>query len=207
MRIVLIRHGETASNRSRVYLGMRDEPLSQEGILALQAQREIPEKVYVTGLTRTAQTAEALFPGARREVTSGLEEMDFGDFDGRSADDMENDPVYRSWVEGGCVDPCPNGECKEDFSRRVNDAFERLLLEAQERGEDEVVLICHGGTLMAVMDRFAVDTGAERSYFSWIRPCGCGYFLEADDWKMNRRMKLIGEIDCRTAERRNEPGR
>lgn len=57
-----------------------------------------PEKVYITALQRTRQTAERLFPQARLVVVEDLGEMNFGRFEGRSAAEMEEDPSYRAWV-------------------------------------------------------------------------------------------------------------
>lgn len=82
-----------------------------------------PEKVYITALQRTRQTAERLFPQARLVVVEDLGEMNFGRFEGRSAAEMEEDPSYRAWVEGMCRGQCPGGESLPAFSRRVCRAF------------------------------------------------------------------------------------
>lgn len=163
MQVILIRHSKTAGNELRRYIGRTDEPLSPAGVALAQSrgQDASVEKVYVTPLLRTRQTAEILFPNARQIVVEGLREMDFGTFENRSAEEMEHDDAYRAWVDGGCIAPCPDGEGREAFSRRVCAAFADVL--AHERGE-KAVFVVHGGTIMAVMERFARP---KRGYYDY----------------------------------------
>ena len=118
MQIYLIRHGQTAGNALRRYIGSTDQPLTPEGAEGAKAAgaRRSVRSVFVTPLVRTQQTARILFPDAEQTVVPALREMDFGDFEDRSFEDMKDDPAYRAWVEGGCLAPCPNGESVLEFS-------------------------------------------------------------------------------------------
>ena len=116
MRVELIRHGETLWQGTGRYQGQTDVPLSEQGRQALSPASFSPEKVYITALQRTRQTAERLFPQARLVVVEDLGEMNFGRFEGRSAAEMEEDPSYRAWVEGMCRGQCPGGESLPAFS-------------------------------------------------------------------------------------------
>ncbi len=83
--VVLIRHGMTAGNLWKRYIGSTDEPLCPEGIAFLQGlSYPVTDRVYVTRRLRTRQTAELLFPGAEQVIVPGLEEMNFGIFEGKS---------------------------------------------------------------------------------------------------------------------------
>lgn len=171
MQVTLIRHGQTAGNTALRYIGRTDEPLCAEGIAhARTAGGDNGLKtVYVSPLRRTQQTAAILFPNAEQIVVDGLREMDFGDFEGRSFSDMEHDEAYRAWVEGGCLAPCPNGEGRGAFSARVCAAFARVLAEAAGRGENELTFVVHGGTIMAVLERFALP---RQDYYSYaVKNC------------------------------------
>ena len=88
MTVELIRHGNTLWQGTGRYQGKSDVPLSAAGLAELHPPEIGPETVYITRLCRTRQTAERLFPHATLVETDGLEEMDFGDFEGRSANDM-----------------------------------------------------------------------------------------------------------------------
>ena len=68
MRVELIRHGETLWQGTGRYQGQTDVPLSEQGRQALSPASFSPEKVYITALQRTRQTAERLFPQARLVV-------------------------------------------------------------------------------------------------------------------------------------------
>ncbi len=157
MKILLVRHGATAGNRQRKYIGRTDEPLSPSGIRQAKAAGTLYgfPFVYVTPLIRTRQTADLLFTGAKQIVLEDLREMDFGDFEGKSSAQMETDTAYRSWVEGGCLSPCPGGESREEFSRRVSSCFEAAVLSGIAEGLDRLVFVIHGGTIMAVLEKFS----------------------------------------------------
>ena len=157
MKIFLIRHGMTPGNALRRYIGKTDDPLSEEGARAARAAGGSTElkTVYVTPLRRTKQTAAILFPNAVQIVIEDLREMDFGDFEDRSADEMERDAAYRAWVDADCIPPCPNGESMEGFASRVCAAFEALILRLREQGEARAVFVMHGGTVMSILQKFA----------------------------------------------------
>ena len=188
MLIVLLRHGKTAYNEQRRYQGAADVPLSQAGKAALQKADFEPETVYVTPLVRTAQTARILFPGARQIVAAELREMDFGDFVGRTYDEMKDDAAYCAWLDSGCESACPNGESKAAFCERVCCAFEKLADEALARGEERLVIVAHGGTQMAALSRFAEP---HRDYYSWNAPPAGGFVLSADEWRARRVLRVV----------------
>lgn len=161
MKVLFLRHGATAGNELRRYIGRTDEPLSPQGI------RETGNAggsaalflVYVTPLLRTRQTAEIMFPNAQQIIVEDLREMDFGDFEGRNAQEMEFDQAYRDWVNGGCLGQCPGGESREAFTCRVQAAFEKTMIthmySEMNFGTDTAVFVVHGGTIMAVLEKYA----------------------------------------------------
>lgn len=187
MLVYLLRHGKTAWNLEGRYQGRSDIPLCEAGREALKPAGFVPERVYVSPMKRAAETAQLLFPGVQPIVAPGLEEMDFGAFEGKRFRDLADDQDYRAWVEGNCTAPCPGGEGREDFSRRVCAAFERLM--ARER--EQLVIVAHGGTQMAILERYGRP---RRDYFSWQSPNGGGFLLEAEHWEQNRELKLLREI-------------
>lgn len=196
MQVTLIRHGQTPGNALHRYIGRTDEPLSPEGA-ALAAQKGSDpgvERVYVSPMRRTKQTAAILFPNARQIVLDDLREMDFGDFEGRSYAEMEHDAAYRAWVDGVCMVPCPNGEGREDFTRRVCNAFAAALTDAGARGEQDVFFVVHGGTIMSVLSALARSAG---EYYSYA--CGncagyrCTARREAERWVLEDVQAWEGE--------------
>ena len=193
MNIWVLRHGRTAYNAEHRYQGRTDVPLSPEGAAELERAEITPPVVYVSPLCRTRQTASRIFPAAEQVVVNGLAEMDFGAFEGRNYVEMEHDPDYRAWVDGGCQGRCPGGESRTEFCDRVCGAFSALAEDAAVREEPLLVLVAHGGVQMAVMERFALP---ERGYFDWNAPCGGGYVLDWEEnlWKSKRKLRLLREV-------------
>lgn len=192
MTIELIRHGNTLWQGTGRYQGRSDVPLSPEGMGELRPAGVSPQVVYITPLRRTRQTAGLLFPKAKLVEIPDLAEMDFGAFEGRSAQDMEQDPAYRAWVDGMCQGPCPGGESLDTFSRRVCRAFAQLVEGALKQGADTLTVVAHGGTQMAVMAAYARPA---RSYFDWSLPCGQSYLLDAAPWQETGTLTLLGTRD------------
>jgi len=197
LSIILLRHGKTAGNLENRYNGRTDDPLCEEGVEEALTGEHYPEisLVYASPMRRAQQTAGIFFPNAEIETVQDLREMDFGDFEGRTATEMENDEAYRAWVAGGFITPCPNGEGIPDFARRAATAFAGCVFDAIQRGESRVGFAVHGGVIMAVMTAFS---GADVSYNAWyVRNCG-GYEITIDesDWVKKQHFsayRLIGE--------------
>ena len=169
--VELYRHGATPGNLRGAYVGLVDEPVDESWAAGALPIDDLESTVFVTRLSRTQMTARIFFPRARQVVVDGLEEMDFGEFDTRTAAELEGCRAYRSWVDSMCEDPCPGGESLQAFERRCADAFARLVADAIARGETLLRLVVHGGTIMSLMDTFARP---EVGYFDCLTtPGGC----------------------------------
>ena len=192
MNIYLIRHGLTTPGEEGRYQGFLDESLSEKGRAQLTQAPQNPSHVYVSPAKRARETASILFPGAEQICVPGLWEMNFGVFEGRTWKEMENDARYREWVDGMCLGTCPGGESRASFSARVCKAFLHVLdmektrqQTAEAHGlsispagekllEEDLFIVSHGGTQMAILERWGRPA---RDYYSWQRPCGCGWIL------------------------------
>ncbi len=180
LSIVLLRHGKTKGNLAGRYNGRTDDPLCAEGIAEAETARHFPEikLAYASPLQRTQQTSRICFPNAEIVTVPDLREMDFGDFEGRSAAEMEQDKDYNAWLEGGCIDACPNGESVPGFAKRASAAFAGAVADAIARGESRVGFAVHGGIIMALMTAFS---GSDALYHTWyVLNCG-GYEVTIDE--------------------------
>ncbi|NLX64211.1 MAG: histidine phosphatase family protein [Clostridiaceae bacterium] len=179
MRIILMRHGITEGNLHRRYNGRTDEPLCEEGILHAQAAGVLSNMahVYVSPMKRAIQTARICFPNAQMHIIEDLREMDFGDFEGRTVDELACDAAYLEWVKGNCEGECPNGESIASFQKRVLAAFDIVIRDAIERQLKELAIVAHGGSIMAIMSKFAEPAS---NYYDWYVPNCCGYEIIVD---------------------------
>ena len=193
MTVYLLRHGATAFNAEHRYLGRTDIPLSPEGLKELRRADISPQTVYVSPMRRAKQTAAVLFPEAEQIEAPDLREMDFGAFEGRNYIEMEHDAAYRAWVDGGCLGPTPGGESKAGFSDRVCKAFAALVDKTLAEGQPMLVILAHGGTQMAVLERYALP---RRDYYDWLGPLAGGFVLktDADTWDKRRTLCLVRTV-------------
>ena len=191
MLIYLLRHGETEYNVDKRYQGTRDIPLSDRGRAQLRQAELQPERVFVSPLSRARESAQILFPRASQTVIPDFREMCFGVFEGRNYIQMERDPDYLAWVGEDCRGRCPGGESRDEFSLRTCAAFARLVEEESAKGAEQLVIMAHGGTQMAVMERFARP---RRDYYTWCAGNGAGYVLDDRDWASQRQLLLVGEV-------------
>lgn len=193
MKVWLLRHGATVYNDEHRYQGRGDIPLSAQGLENLRRAEFAPPVVYVSPMIRAKQTAAVLFPEAKLVEVPGLQEMNFGAFEGRNYQEMADDTDYRAWVEGGCVGQTPGGESKAVFSDRVCEAFVSVVDSALEARETQLVILAHGGTQMAALERFALP---RRDYFDWCGLLAGGFILETDasTWKETRTLRLIQTV-------------
>ena len=187
LTIILLRHGKTQGNLDNRYNGRTDDPLCAEGIAEAEAGEHYPEilRVYASPMLRAQQTARIFFPNAEIETVPEHREMEFGDFEGRTAEEMADDEVYRAWVAGGCIDDCPNGEGIPGFAKRTATAFAASISDAIARGESRIGVAVHGGVIMAIMTAFS---GSDAPYHTWyVRNCS-GYQISIDEthWAQKR---------------------
>lgn len=157
MEVLFLRHGATAGNLEKRYIGRTDEPLcplGQEQARALAKQGLAVEHLYVSPALRTVQTAQIVFPDTPYTTVPALWETDFGIFEGKTAWELESEPRYRAWVEAECKTPVPGGESVENFKARCCHAFQKIMAELPQEGS--VGFVIHGGCIMAILEAFAL---------------------------------------------------
>ena len=191
VKLWLIRHGRTALNEAGKYQGRLDEGLSANGRAVLRRADFMPEHIYVSPAKRARETAAILFPGREQTVADDLREMDFGAFEGRSWREMEHDAAYRAWVDGGCLGHCPGGEDKDEYTARVCAAVAEMI--KNESDYSDLAIVAHGGTQMAVLERWGVPA---KAFYEWQLPCGCGYELEWDAGRQT--LRVVREVSFNT---------
>lgn len=178
-KIHLIRHGSTDANILGTYIGSRtDMPLSPEGVRELKSLKqnlEYPsvEAVYTSPMLRCRQTAAMLFEGFDEIPIDELTEYDFGDFEGKTASELEICPEYIEWTSGKISAP-PNGEDTEDFVKRLALGLNIVVRDMMQKGIRESAVIMHGGAIMMLLSACAVP---RRRSVEWTSDNGRGYSL------------------------------
>lgn len=169
---LFIRHGATAGNLAKRYVGRTDEPLCESGRAALAAHvYPSADLVYVSPLRRCVETAALLYPTRAPLPVPDFRETDFGAFEGKNHRELNGDPDYQAWIDAGGLSTFPDGENPLAFRDRCAAAFAGLC--ARHRADDRTIAcVVHGGTIMAILERFGRPA---RSFYDWQTANGNGY--------------------------------
>lgn len=160
-RVLLIRHGATAGNLERRYIGRTDQPLcpaGEEQARRLAALRPEADFLFASPMLRARQTAALAFPGQSPVLDGDLAETDFGLFEGKTAAELSGDPAYARWLEAQCIPPPPGGESAARMKARCLAAFDRCMARVPEGASAAFVI--HGGGIMAILEARARPAGS-----------------------------------------------
>jgi broad specificity phosphatase PhoE len=149
VRLLLIRHGRTASNVTRLLdtappgAPLDDVGLDQARALADTLADEPIEAVYASDLIRSQQTAEplALRHGLEVIVRAGVREIQAGE-DEMSADWVRYLTTIISW-QSNIDTRIPGGET----GREVLARFDAVLGEARAKGHRTIAVVSHGAMI------------------------------------------------------------
>lgn len=178
MEFILVRHGKTEYNERRQYCGALDPDLSDLGRQELEGsaiktylEERTPDMVFCSPMQRTLQTAAILLDDRDVPLVAvpELREIDFGDFEGRSYEEMKDDPAYTAWLDTNCEGPIPGGDFPESFRDDVEVCFESLMETCRTERVERALIVSHGGVLGTILERFAEP---EKHWYEYHFPCG-----------------------------------
>lgn len=208
-----IRHGQTEGTEKGFFYGKTNLPLSKNGIedtkrLAAEGVYPRPENPdYISsGMIRANTTLEIIYGDVPYKTIPSLEEMNFGDFELRTFDEIKDDFHFVSWrrsdadnmkalaakwfEEDGETRP-PNGESKGEFAKRISAGLKELegyhqLKELSNRHsgkESHTIMVCHGGVIAMCM---LLSFPGVKTFWDWVPKPGHGYTVYYEDGKPAR---------------------
>ena len=174
--IHFVRHGMTDANVKGQYAGSWNIPVSDKGkekLKTLKDTYEYPsvQEHYSSPLSRCIETCEILYPESSPVIIDGLKECDFGDWEGKTTDELSSDPEYLEWIKSSKIAP-PNGESWEDFYKRISVSFEDMVTSLMKRGVTSAAVFTHGGVIMSLLAMYGIPKAKP---FDWMVENGCGY--------------------------------
>ena len=176
-KIHLIRHGLTEANIKGQYIGNRtDIPLSPGGTDELRMLRDTVdypdiECLYTSPLLRCRETAGILYPDTGYKVIDEFTEYDFGEFEGKTAKELETQENFKLWAAGKIAE-APGGESTENFIKRLALGFRAVVEDMMNNGVSNAGVIMHGGAIMMLLSSCAVP---RRKSVEWQCDAGRGY--------------------------------
>ncbi len=150
IRIILVRHGQTAFNRQDMIRGQADVPLDETGLAqaAATATRIAsewkPAAVYSSPLRRAVQTSRPIADRLGLEVNTvaDLTDMDFGQWQGLTYTEVRRrwPELSQTWATAPDTVTFPNGENLARVRQRGMSAVHRILV---QHPDQELVIIGH----------------------------------------------------------------
>lgn len=199
-QIHLIRHAMTEGNLAGQYIGHTDMDATEAGLK--QADELIEEyggypevdAVFSSPLKRCLQTAKHIYPDKEPIILDDLIEYDFGEFEGKTADELKDEEAFQTWLAGTHPEtPLPFGESQLAFNQRICTCFASIVNGIIEAGVQSTAVFTHGGVIMALMTAFAIP---EAPMHEWLTPNVCGYTLRIDPSIWSRCGKLEAYAEC-----------
>jgi phosphoserine phosphatase len=153
--LYLVRHGQTGHNRDGLGLGRDDVPLTKLGerqaaALGNRLAAVRFDRVFASPLQRAGQTAMAIARGVPVESREGLTEMDVGETEGMTFEEMRKRyPDFLARWTGDRPDlvSMPGGESLRDVSTRL-DPF---VAELSSLAAKVVAIVSHNFTLKVLL--------------------------------------------------------
>ena len=193
MRVILLRHGETAWNRDGVFRGIEDVPLNDQGKeqasrTGQYLQRVKLSAVFSSPLSRSRDTALLAARPQKLPVeeVSFLNDMDFGQWQGLPVEDAESrwPEEYGKWLTSPHQFQAPGGESLEGVFQRASKGLENLLAD----GDTGNLLLVSHRVIIKLLLLWAI--GADSSGFWRFRvdPCSLSFIILKKGYSIIERM-------------------
>ena len=194
----LIRHGLTDENLQGRYIGHTDVLLSEDGrkqLAQLKEETVFPpvQALFTSPLKRCKETASILYPENKPIEIEGFIEYNFGFFENKTAEQLEDHPVFPRWLAGERGVEPPFGESNEAFGKRVCETFEKVAEGLMKTGTTEAAIVTHGGVIMAILATYGIP---ELPMHEWLTPNGCGFTVKINPslWMRAKKFEVFSEF-------------
>lgn len=196
--IHFIRHGAVDETLRGKYIGSTDVHLSEKGRKNLCEIRDnfgypYAEKIYTSPLSRCTESCSIIYPKRDVKVIGAFSECDFGDWEGKSANDLAGNPIFVNWLQNSDKTPPPNGESGSDFTRRICRGFEKLVNDMAMTGTSTAAIITHGGVIMTLLAVYGLPQAPS---YQWRMDNGYGFSARITPvlWMRDKVMEVFDTV-------------
>ena len=173
LRLYLLRHGQTAMSRANVFCGRGLDPaLTDEGASMAQAfagayRSSAWTAIYSSPLARAVATATPLASALDLPVVvrDELAEIDYGEWDGLTADAVARDwhDEYERWTADPAWNPPTGGETAIALAQRMTNVIEEIT---GAHMDGNVLVVSHKASIRVLLCALlGVDVGRFRYRF------------------------------------------
>lgn len=173
LQLYLLRHGQTALSRANVFCGRgRDPALTDEGLAMANAfaaayRTEPWTAIYTSPLQRAIDTARPLASakGLKIETRDELAEIDYGEWDGLTAESVAQDwhDEHERWTADPAWNPPTGGETAIALAQRMTNVIEEIT---GAHLDGNVLVVSHKASIRVLLCALlGVDVGRFRYRF------------------------------------------
>ena len=179
MNIYLIRHAQSVGNKKRIFAGVTDFGLSDEGKESLDHVNEFFSdkdlaSIYVSPLLRCRQTAEIIFGDREMISDDGLKEINFGEWEGVHVGEvMKNYPEkWEDYMGNWREFTFPGGDNIPDYQKRASSEVKRIV---ENHDDEDIAIVSHNGFIKAAISymltgniELAFNLSVQNGKVNWI---------------------------------------
>lgn len=152
MELILIRHTNVNIEKGICY-GLTDVDVAntfkEEATCVSNKIKHIHiDKIWHSPAKRCTKLAQNLFETNYITSDARLLELNFGDWEGKTWDDIFAQSEGKSWMNNFVETKCPNGESFQDQMKRVQSFYEEMI---QPTHIEKVAIVTHAGTIRAFL--------------------------------------------------------
>lgn len=159
MDVYLVRHGITNWNKEKKYLGHSDIGLIKSELSQLNNLKKVLsglnfDHVFTSDLRRCQETLAYLSIPVQASIDCRLREIHFGEWEGKTYDELKTHIAYRNWLENWEAYSIPNGESTDAFKSRIDSFFDELFQQAIETTPANILVMTHGGVIRYLVSKY-----------------------------------------------------
>ena len=149
-KLYIVRHGQTAYNAKKAWIGRTDAPLDETGVLQAQklADRLADvnfEAIYTSPLTRAVNTAEpiaAMHRNVNLIMNYGLAERDFGEWECKTREEIAKScpEAFNRENDSWFYENAPGGESMAQLYQRSAETADKII---SQHKNGEILAVTH----------------------------------------------------------------
>ena len=182
VNLILVRHGETNSNKIKTIMGHSNHHLNSDGIKQAEICGRYLAKyypkismIYSSTLLRAMETLDIIVKHLGENLAiqylPELSERSFGNLEGQSMDSILPKLSNKQGEYDITVRP-PNGESGLDFYKRVSLGIKNIIMAKSWEKDESILLVTHGGTIRHILGFFLLPKDKKYNNFP-IDPKNC----------------------------------
>ena len=140
-----------------------------------------------------APRPRVLFMDVQIQTVDNLIEMDFGAFEGKSADELVEKPEFKEWLKGGMDCRPPQGESVKEVQLRIFKALREIITDMMREDLLHCAMITHGGMIANMLAGFGLPKISPQEL--QCQPGeGFDIYVTADLWQRSQAFEILGLV-------------